>query len=70
LETNSWLHLFTNNTIGCSVPECVPEFVPFHDNDSDQLLGVSAACFENKNILDTNPNKNILDTNPKAYSCA
>jgi len=51
LESNSWLHLFTNSTIGCSLPE----FVQFYDNDSDKLLGVSAACFEYKNILDADP---------------
>ena len=51
LEVNSWLHLFANSTTGCSLPE----FVQFYDNDSDKLLGVSAACFEYKNILDADP---------------
>ena len=51
LESTSWSHLFTNSTTDCSLPE----FVQFYDNDSDQLLGVSAACFENKNMLDADP---------------
>ena len=51
LESNSWLHLFTNSTTGCSLPE----FVQFYDNDFDELLGVLAAGFENKNILDADP---------------
>jgi len=50
---NSWLHLFTNNTSGCSVPK----LAEFYDNDFDELLGVSAEGFdvyvhENKNVAD------------------
>jgi len=53
LESNSWLHLFTNSTTDCSLPE----FVQFYDNDSDKLLGVSAEGFnvyvhENQNAID------------------
>jgi len=50
---NNWLHLFTNSTSGCSVPE----LAEFYDIDFDELLGVSVEGFdvyvhENKNVAD------------------